>query len=312
MSEIVALLLDDAMPAERLGTLLRAARKRRGWKRKQAAAAARTTPALLRAYEQGSQPVPPDVCTRLAECYGTDLSAHIPMRVPPQVNHDWLVVEEHRLPRVTGTTDEVVKDYAQIVARLRGVKAGDALPLRAADLAVLGSALEADPDDIGSRIAAILQCSVEEARTLHREMLRRKVVIPAAGLAAGAMALIGVNAAYASSSSHSTPAPPPASVTTVAPTPHTHVTLAPTTTTRPTTAAPTPAPKPAPVQQHETDATVPPDQQPADTPTTVASPPTTAAPTDDGTVSTLPGETPVEIIGTSITSIAHTPPDHTP
>jgi transcriptional regulator with XRE-family HTH domain len=309
MSEIVALLLDDAMPAERLGTLLRAARKRRGWKRKQAAAAARTTPALLRAYEEGAQPIPADVCSRLAECYGADLSAHIPMRVPPQINHDWLIVEEHRLPRVTGTTDEVVKEYAQIVSRLRGAKAGDALPLRAADLAVLGSALESDPEEIATRIAAILQCTVEEARTLHREMLRRKVVLPVAGLAAGAMALVGVNAAYASASSHNTPAPPPASVTTVAPTPHTHVTLAPTTTTPPATAAPKPAV--APIQQHATDATVPPDQQPPDVPP-VVTPPTTQAPVPDGTVSTLPGETPVEIIGTSITSIAQNPPDHSP
>jgi transcriptional regulator with XRE-family HTH domain len=310
MSEIVALLLDDAMPAERLGTLLRAARKRRGWKRKQAAAAARTTPALLRAYEDGSQPIPPDVCARLAECYGTDLSAHVPMRVPPQINQDWLVVEEHRLPRVTGTADEVVQEYARIVARLRNVKSGDALPLRAADLAVLGSALESDPEDIAARIATILHCSVDEARTLHREMLRRKVVLPVAGLAAGAMALVGVNAAYASSS-HPAPAPTPATVTTVAPTSTTQVTLAPTTTTPPTTAAPQPAPAP-PTQQHETDATVPPDQQPPDVPAPVVTPPTTQAPGDDGTVSTLPGETPVEIIGTSITSIAQTPPDHTP
>ena len=90
MSEIVALLLDDAMPPERLGELLRAARKRRGLKRKQAAAIAHTTKARLREYEQGTKPIPPDVCTRLAECYGTDLSAHVPVRVPPQVADQFL------------------------------------------------------------------------------------------------------------------------------------------------------------------------------------------------------------------------------
>src|SRR5262249_46650548 len=107
MSETVALLLDDAMPPERLGELLRAARKRRGRKRKKAAAIARTTKANRREYERGTKVIPTDISTRLAECYGTDLSAHIPMRVPPQIDNEWLVVEEHRLPRVQGTTDEV-------------------------------------------------------------------------------------------------------------------------------------------------------------------------------------------------------------
>jgi transcriptional regulator with XRE-family HTH domain len=283
MTEVVALLLDDAMPPERLGELLRAARKRRGLKRKQAAVIARTTKARLRDYEQGTKPIPPDVCTRLAECYGTDLSAHVPVRVPPQINHEWLIVEEHRLPRVQGTTDEVVREYAQIVARLRKTKPGEMLPLRAADLAVLGSALESDPDDIAARIATILNCSIGEARGLHREMLRRKVVLPIAGLAASVVALAGVSVAHAATapSHHVSP-------------PTTQVTLAPTTTTPPTTAH-VETPKP----------TVPPTAPPtseAPAPVVTAPPATTPPTTEDGTVSVLPGETPVSIIGTSITT----------
>jgi transcriptional regulator with XRE-family HTH domain len=284
MSEIVALLLDDAMPPERLGELLRAARKRKGLKRKQAAAIARTTKARLREFEQGTRPIPSDVCTRLAECYGTDLSAHVPVRVPPQINQDWLIVEEHRLPRVQGTTDEVVHEYAQIVARLRKTKPGEMLPLRAADLAVLGSALESDPDEIAARIAAILNCSVDEARGLHREMLRRKVVLPIAGLAASVIALAGVNVAQAATapSHHVSP-------------PTTQVTLAPTTTTPPTTAhvdPPTPTTPP----------TTPPTTE-APRPVVTDPPATTPPTTDDPPVSVLPGETPVSIIGTAITTV---------
>jgi transcriptional regulator with XRE-family HTH domain len=287
MSEIVALLLDDAMPPERLGELLRAARKRKGLKRKQAAAIAHTTKTRLRDYEQGSKPIPPDVCARLAECYGTDLSAHVPVRVPPKINQDWLIVEEHRLPRVQGTPEEVVREYAQIVARLRNTKPGEMLPLRAADLAVLGSALESDPDEIAARIATILHCSVDEARGLHREMLRRKVVLPIAGLAASVVALAGVNVAQAAT----------APAHHVSPT-TTQVTLAPTTTTTPT--AHVAAPKP----------TVPPTAPPTSPPTTeaprpvVTDPPATTPPTtDDPPVSVLPGETPVSIIGTAITTV---------
>jgi transcriptional regulator with XRE-family HTH domain len=301
MSAIVALLLDDAMPPERLGELLRAARKRKGWKRKHAAELVGTKTSRLREYEQGTRTIPADICAQLADLYGSDLAAHVPMRVPPQINRDWLVVEEHRLPRVQGTTDEVVHEYAQIVSRLRGAKPGEAVPLRASDLAVLGSALESDPAVIATRIAEILHCSVEEARSLHREMLRRKVVLPVAGLAASAIALAGAHTAYASSPSPHAPTTTPPVVQHVVQTPATQVTLAPTASTpRPAahvehvTPPPT-TPPPAAV----TDATVPADQQPDDVPPAVTPP--SIAP-DDTPVSVLPGETPVTIIGTSITT----------
>jgi transcriptional regulator with XRE-family HTH domain len=300
MSAIVALLLDDAMPPERLGELLRAARKRKGWKRKQAAGVVGIKASRLRDYERGTKTIPADICEQLAELYGSDLAAHVPMRVPPQINRDWLVVEEHRLPRVHGTTDEVVHEYAQIVSRLRGAKPGEAVPLRAGDLAVLGSALESDPAEIATRIAATLHCSVDEARSLHRQMLRRKVVLPVAGLGASAIAIAGAHTAYASSSAPSLPpvTSPPA-VEHVVSTPATLVTLAPTPSTPPPTALVervTPPPTvPAPV----TDATVPADQQPEDVPPAVTPP---SIEPDDTPVSVLPGETPVTIIGTAITA----------
>jgi transcriptional regulator with XRE-family HTH domain len=310
MSAIVALLLDDAMPPERLGELLRAARKRKGWKRKHAAELVGTKTSRLREYEQGTKTIPADICAQLADLYGSDLAAHVPMRVPPQINRDWLVVEEHRLPRVQGTTDEVVQEYAQIVSRLRGAQPGEAVPLRASDLAVLGSALESDPAVIAVRIAEILHCSVEEARSLHREMLRRKVVLPVAGLAASAIALAGAHTAYASQSPSQPPATPPPAVERVVATPTTHAPAPPTTvhiawTTPPVTeAAPAPAPSPAPAPKV---ASVPAEQPPEDVP--VAQTPPSIAP-DDAPVSVLPGETPVTIIGTSITTTEPTTPDN--
>ena len=47
---------------------------------------------------------------------------------------------------MSGTTDEVVPEYAKIVQRLRGAKPGEPVPLRADDLIVLGAALESDPE----------------------------------------------------------------------------------------------------------------------------------------------------------------------
>jgi transcriptional regulator with XRE-family HTH domain len=302
MSEVVALLLDDAMPPERLGALLQAARKRRGLKRKSAAATAGTTPAKLRAYERGLEPVPADVCAQLAECYGEDLTAHVPLRMPLQFEDRHLVIGEMQQPVGPGG-DDVIAGYVDIVHRLRNTAPGDPLALRAVDIVALAGALSRDRDAIEQQISEVLGCNRAEARRLHGELLRRKVILPVAGLAAGMAAFAGSAAAVQSPSSPgaktetvqtqpvvatepSTTAQPPAPSTTHATTPTTAtpVTAAPTTTTTPTTEA-----------QHLTDATVPAAEQHADVPISVAAP---QPKPDDPPVSILPGETPITIIGT--------------
>jgi len=314
MSEVVALLLDDAMPPERLGALLRAARKRRGLKRKEAANAAGTTAARLRRYEQGDEAVPADVCARLAECYGDDLTAHVPLRVPPQVDGTSLAVGE--IERTVGPDiDDVIAGYIDIVRRLRNTGPGDPLALRTVDIVALAGALGRDRDVMEQRIAEVLGCSRTEARRLHGELLRRKVILPVAGLAAGMAVFAGV--AYAAQSpsapgtkvetqsivatatiSSQTPAPPTTvRVTRVAP-------ATPSTTTTPAPTAPKVAPvvhAPAPTTPVQVDATVPPAERAADVPVTVA--PTPGDPTDTP-VSVLPGETPITIIGTPDSTIA--------
>src|SRR5262245_43049837 len=193
MSEVVALLLDDAMPPERLGALLRAARKRRGLTRKQASAVAGTTAVKLRRYERGDKQVPAEVCARLAECYGDDLTAHVPLRVPPQIGDRAIVVAGVQ-QTVGPDTEDVVAGFIDIVQRLRDAKPGEALPLRATDVMSLAAALGHDQDEIERRIAEALGCSPTVARTLHAELLRRKVILPVAGLAAGVAVFAG--AAY--------------------------------------------------------------------------------------------------------------------
>jgi transcriptional regulator with XRE-family HTH domain len=188
MSEVVALLLDDAMPAERLGALLRAARKRRGLSRKQASAIVGITPVKLRRYERGDKQVPAEVCARLAECYGDDLTAHVPLRVPPEIGDREIAVDG--VQRTVGPdVDDVVAGFVDIVQRLRDAKPGEPLALRASDVIALAGALGRDPEEIERRIADALGCSPTLARTLHTELLRRKVILPVAGLAAGVAAL---------------------------------------------------------------------------------------------------------------------------
>ncbi len=308
MSEVVALLLDDAMPPERLGALLLAARKRRRLKRRQAAAAAGTTAAKLRAYERGDEPVPAGVCARLAECYGDDLTAHVPLRVPMQVESQRLVIGDVQQP-VGPDDDDVIAGYVDIVQRLRNTEAGDPLALRTADIVALAGALGRDRDAIEQRIAEALGCTRVEARRLHGELLRRKVILPVAGLAAGMAAFAGSAAAVQSPPSSATniqaqpvvaTTPSTASRPQPAPTTVKPVAVATTTTTTTTTApvtvpeVDTTAPTTAAVEPR-TDATVPPSEQTADVPISVAAP---QPDPDDPPVSVLPGETPITVIGT--------------
>src|SRR4051812_27543 len=236
MSEVVALLLDDAMPPERLGALLRAARKRSGLKRKQAATAAGTTASELRAYERGDNSVPADVCARLAECYGDDLTAHVPLRVPPRVENDTLAIGN--IERAVGAdADSIITGYIDIVRRLRNTGPGDPLALRTVDIVALAGALGRDREVMEQRISEVLGCSRKEARRLHGELLRRKVILPVASLAAGMTVFAGV--AHATQS-------PPAPPATVESAPIAAHTVATATTTTPTTSV-TPTTAPAPV-----------------------------------------------------------------
>jgi transcriptional regulator with XRE-family HTH domain len=310
MSEVVALLLDDAMPPERLGALLRSARKRRGMSRKQAAAAAGTTAGKLRSYERGDKTVPAGVCAQLAECYGDDLTAHVPLRMPPQIADRQLQIGDTRVP-VGSNPHDVLAGYVDIVHRLRDSEPGDPLALRSVDIIALAGALGVDRDEIETRIAEVLGCTRAEARRLHGELLRRKVILPVAGLAAGMAAFAG--AAYASHSPSPSPSvavhaqsiaatQAPTTSSTVA-----HLALAPrapapTTTVPPVKATPTtvapapPATTPATVEQHHTETTAAPTPPPPapETPTTVTSPQPDPA---DPPVSVLPGETPITVIG---------------
>jgi hypothetical protein len=303
MTEVVALLLDDAMPPERLGALLLAARKRSGLKRKVAAVGAGTTAAKLRAYERGDEPVPAAVCAQLAECYGDDLTAHVPLRMPLQLVGESLAIDELTQP-VGSSPDDVLAGYVDIVHRLRDTAPGDPLALRTADIVALAGALGRDRDEIERRIADVLGCTTTEASRLHGELLRRKVILPVAGLAAGMAAFAGI--AYAAQApaprptvnAHPAAATAPSTTTATSPsstTPTTRPHAAPTTT--PTTAEPilkSDAHTSTPTTEQKTDATVPAPQQQTDVPLSVAPP---RADPNDPPVSVLPGETPITIIG---------------
>jgi transcriptional regulator with XRE-family HTH domain len=280
---VVALLLDDIAPP-RLGTMLRAARKERGLTRRDVAGRVDITPGHLRRIERGDAPVPPHLIAALAECYGEELAAQFATRMPIQVDERRIAVGSEIEVLESDDTESVLRTYVAIVARLRQSQPGAPIALRAADLVALSSALGQDAGQVEARIVDILGCSPHEAHSLHMEMLRRKLVVPVAGLVAGLAVVTGVGVGVAHAATNTAPQPVP--VTAAAP----HVTAPPTTVVAkpalpvtPTTAAPA--------------AVTPATQAPVATPTTAAPAPVTpaapAATEEESTTPAAPAAKPV-------------------
>jgi hypothetical protein len=275
----------------------------------------RISPNQLRAYEAGTETIPAGVCALLAECYGEDLTAHVPLRAAPELDGSTLTVAGVEQSLADASEDTVVAGYVAVVQRLRRMKPGDPLPLRAADLTVIAAVLESDAEAIEQKIVDVLGCTRAEARSLHRELLRRRIALPVAGLAASVVALAGVQVAHVMSND---PAPTPAPVSVPGPVvapPTTAITVAPPTTIVPQPAFTPPTTIPAPVAKPAPVATPKPAPAPEphveQTPVTVASTPP-SIPEDDTPRGVLPGEEPIHIEISNGISAPPNPPQQTP
>jgi transcriptional regulator with XRE-family HTH domain len=205
--DVVALLLDDLAPP-RLGSLLRSARKHVGATRREVAQRIGTTPGDLRRYERGDAPVPTSLIPALAECYGDELTAQLATRAPIEVDEHRIVVGTESRALASDDSDEMLGQYVAIVSRLRQSQPGEPLALRADDLVALSNALGQDADRVEARIVDLLGCTPFEAHSLHSEMLRRKLVMPLAGLVAGLTMFSGAGMAQASADANA-PVPNP-------------------------------------------------------------------------------------------------------
>jgi transcriptional regulator with XRE-family HTH domain len=292
---VVALLLDDLAPP-RLGTLLKGARKQGSRSRREVAGRTGTTPGELRRYERGDTPVPAHVIAALAECYGADLTSQLATRSPIDIDAKRIVVgTEVALLEADG---DVLQVYADLVQRVRYSQPGDPIALRAGDLVALSRALGHDTDVIEARIVELLGCTQREARSLHAEILRRKLVVPVAGLVTGLAVVTGVGvAAAATGSSHPAPAHHATTNTAGA---TTHTVSPPPSTAAPTSVPPTteaPAAPPTTAAPIEATTTV-------DAPT-IERPSTTQAPEPEApTASPAVAPLPVPVITTDTTPMS--------
>jgi hypothetical protein len=90
---------------------------------------------------------------------------------------------------------DLVESYAAVLGSVRSTRPGDALQLRTDDLQVLALAIGADGHDVEARIRGLLGCTRDEARRIHKELVRRRLLQPVAALAVGTAIIWGPAAA---------------------------------------------------------------------------------------------------------------------
>ena len=178
-----------------MGAALRAARRAAGVRRRDAAGRVGLKTAALRNYERGSEPVPDDVAGRLADAYDCDVSTLLPNRdvAPVILEPGYLRVgpASKTLRSDDPHPDEVLKGYLSLLYDMRDLKPGTRIPLRDHDLDALAEALGGTSDAIEARLIELMHVTRDEAAAMTATLLRRRFVVPAAGLIFGAGLLTG-------------------------------------------------------------------------------------------------------------------------
>jgi transcriptional regulator with XRE-family HTH domain len=163
------------LPARRLGSMLRIARKEARVEVAPAARAAGIQITALEDIESGRTPLDAAVLAAMLKRYGVTPAEFVPPRWPPLVT-----------TTSEATHDEILRGYVDAVRKWRRSGRKDKLNFRADDVLALVKALGTDPDEIERRLAAMTGCRPAEARLLRKWFLAALVTIPvASGLIGG-------------------------------------------------------------------------------------------------------------------------------
>jgi hypothetical protein len=188
------------LPPRRLGALLQQTRTAAGWTPDDVVGAMRGRLDVneLAAVEAGEQFADDNLVRLLAALYGVALEAIVPQRARLVIDPDEGVLHvgsRRVLLGPTVTPREVLVRYLALVYTMRGIKPGRFLVPRAADLDVLGTYLDRDPDSLRRELEDLMASSRDEL-TGQSSTLRARAVLPGVGLmvglsAIGALLLIG-------------------------------------------------------------------------------------------------------------------------
>jgi transcriptional regulator with XRE-family HTH domain len=190
----------SVVPPRRLGRLLSEARSARGLTLDELAASAdgRFSLAALASIECGARDVSDAEVRVLANLYGVASSSLVPPRSKLEIDLDegklFVAGHNRRLPHRAHDREDVLSRYLAMVYSMRHLAPGTPVPLRVDDLEVLGRALRVGSRTLESDLVALMANPADVVGWRAR-LLRRKMLIPAAGVlvatvAAGALVLM--------------------------------------------------------------------------------------------------------------------------
>ena len=189
--------LTEGVPTARVGERLVEARRNAGMGRWHASRAAQVSRSNLTRIERGRMRPPDGTVIALCRTYDVAVSWLVPERSGNEVVVGGGRIEvAGRSRMLTGADGEraveaVLASYLAIVRELRGVAAAGVVPLRDEDLVALARSLGDTPSEIEARLVDLMKLSREEARAVRRELLKRRVAVPAAGLLLATAAVTG-------------------------------------------------------------------------------------------------------------------------
>lgn len=180
------------VPARRLAHLLAEARRADDQTLDALAARAGGTFTVrdLLALEAATYPLDDDTVRRAVELYGVDPGVLAPERSRLVIDLDErrLRAGPHETTIGAPTADEVLATYLSLLYTMRHATPGTPLPLRDADISVLSRALELASTDVESRLVDLMADPDGAVDRRHR-WLRRRVLVPAAGVLIAATAI---------------------------------------------------------------------------------------------------------------------------
>lgn len=185
---VTGFIYTDGLPVARVGAVLAAYRRAVCLSRRTVAAESGLDGHRLKSYELGRTRIPDSDLTRLAEVYEVGVEDLLPPRraVEVDVDVDNALLRLGRIVRPVndpqGDVTGVLREYLDLIYELRDAPKDHRIPLREEDLAALADALGHEPGAIENRLMDIMDCTRDEAASMRRLILRRKIAMPAVGL----------------------------------------------------------------------------------------------------------------------------------
>lgn len=204
------------VPPARLGQLLTTARDReqRSLNEVAAASGGRFRPVDLLAIEAGERTLGDEELQEVIDLYGVDPGELVPDRSRLIIDFEEGLIRaaehEKELESRAPTPDEVLTSYLSLVYSMRHRQPGERIPLRVNDMKVLSRALEMSIPAVEDKLT-VLMADPDEVVSHRIGLLRKRFLVPAAGVVVAATAVGTLLLVNGRSTTPTQPAPPPPS-----------------------------------------------------------------------------------------------------